>query len=179
MEHTLRGVGRGTSTRCCLFVGILSCALGGLSLTRSVGDGRGRAEEALGSKPSGLCPKPEDLAERPCRTAALPGIAVGTALARAPSNQIWGPPSPAMRERDVTRPRGGEPSSSPTWHVSRGSPHGAGHAVKHACDSAWPHVPRSYLSARPATSPPRQGAEPNAWCSYRAAVLAPAGVVGD
>ena len=49
---------------------------GRLSLKRCVGDGRGRAEETLGRKPSGLCPKPEASAERPCRTAALPGTAV-------------------------------------------------------------------------------------------------------
>ena len=111
MERTLRGVEWNTSTRCYFSVCNLGCDLGRLLLTRSVGDGRGRADKALGSKPSGLCPKPEDLAERPCRTAALPGTAVGTALARAPANQIWGPPSPALRERDLPRPRGEAPPS--------------------------------------------------------------------
>ena len=83
MERTLRGVEWNTSTRCYFSVCNLGCDLGRLLLTRSVGDGRGRAEEALGSKPSGLCPKPEDLAERSCRTAALSGTAAGTTSAQA------------------------------------------------------------------------------------------------
>ena len=54
----------------------------------------------------------EDLAERSSRTDAILGTFVETAPARAPSNQIWGPPSPALRERDVPRPRGGAPPLS-------------------------------------------------------------------
>ena len=77
---------------------------------------------------------------------------------------------PAPRGQYVRRPRGGALPSSP---VSRGSPRDAGHAVRPACDSAWPHVPRSCLSARPGTSRPRRGTGLSASCSYRATVPAP------
>ena len=80
-----------------------------------------RAEETLGSKPSGLCPKPEDLAKRPCNTAVLPGTAAGTTSARPTSNQIGGPPSLAPREQDVPRPRCGAPLSSPPRGMFRGA----------------------------------------------------------
>ena len=87
-----RDVGRDTSTRRFSLFTTPVVSSGRLWLTRRDGDRFGRAEEALGRKPSGLCPKPEASAERSCRTALRSGTAVERRTNPCASNQTLMPP---------------------------------------------------------------------------------------